>query len=99
MREAGSCPRTVPAYRCESVERDQRERSVIDIRLMRRPSLVRKSRRAEKRRRRGCFGVEALEGRTLLSLTLHTHPIPETAGFMVDQIVPGPDGNLWFTAD
>jgi streptogramin lyase len=59
--------------------------------------LVRKSRRAEKRRRRGCFGVEALEGRTLLSLTLHTHPIPETAGFMVDQIVPGPDGNLWFT--
>jgi virginiamycin B lyase len=68
---------------------------VIGIRLMTRPSLVRN---AEKRRRRGCVGVEALEGRTLLSLTLQTHPIPETAGFGVEQIVPGPDGNLWFTA-
>ncbi len=70
---------------------------MIDIRSMRRPSLVRKSRRTEKRRRRSCFGVEALEGRTLLSLTLQTHPIPETAGLAVEQIVPGPDGNLWFT--
>ncbi len=71
---------------------------MIDIRLMRRTSLVGKSRRAETRRRRGCFKVEALEGRTLLSLTLQTHPIPETAGSGIAQIVPGPDGNLWFTA-
>jgi streptogramin lyase len=34
----------------------------------------------------------------MLSLTLQTHPIPETAGFGIEQIVPGPDGNLWFTA-
>ena len=71
---------------------------MIDIRLIRRTSLVRKSRRAGTTRRRGCFGVEALEGRTLLSLTLQTHPIPETAGFGIAQIVPGPDGNIWFTA-
>jgi streptogramin lyase len=72
---------------------------VTDIRLMMRPSFVRKPRRAEMRRRRGCFGVEALEGRTLLSLTLHTHPIPDAAGLTVAQIVPGPNGNLWFTAN
>jgi len=47
------------------------------------------------RRRRP--GVEALEGRALLSLTIQTHPIPATPGLAVGAIVSSPDGDVWFT--
>jgi streptogramin lyase len=71
---------------------------MIDVRSMWRSSAVRRMRFPEARRRDlRRLNLEPLEGRALLSLTVQTHPIPETTGLSVNQIVDGPDGNLWFT--
>jgi virginiamycin B lyase len=50
-------------------------------------------RRTPFRRRRP--QVQSLEGRRLLSVTFRDHSIP--SGLQPGEIVPGPDGNVWFT--